>query len=179
LRSLETIHENLGRAQGGFLRAADAVRAEQWAMRPEASRWSAGELVAHLISVERAVLNTADRIMQHPPKRVPLIKRFHLPMVLVESRVIRRRSPIPQDPALLSEKEGMLAELRGVRERTLAFMEETRGRDLSPYRYRHAFLGSLNLYEWLQMIASHEVRHTKQMREIAVSLPKAVASLQK
>jgi hypothetical protein len=37
----------------------------------------------------------------------------------------------------------------------------------------------LNAYEWLQMIASHEVRHTKQMKEIAAALPKAVAILQK
>lgn len=179
MRSLETIHENLAQAQLGFLSAADTVRAEEWVRRPGASQWSAGELVAHLISVERAVLGTADRITQHPPRPVPFIKRFHLPMVLVESRVIRRRSPIPQDLALLCEKEEMLAELRGVRERTLAFMEETRGRDLSRYRYRHAFLGSLNLYEWFQMIASHEVRHTKQMKEIASGLPKVVASLQK
>jgi hypothetical protein len=110
---------------------------------------------------------------------VPFIKSFHLPMVLVESRLVRRKSPIPLDPASLCEKEKMLAELRGVRERTFAFMEETRDRDLRPYRYRHAFLGSLNLYEWFQMIASHEVRHTKQMKEIASALLKAVASLQK
>jgi hypothetical protein len=65
------------------------------------------------------------------------------------------------------EKETMLAELREVRERTLAFVDETKSRDLSKYRYRHAFLGSLNIYQWLQMIACHEIRHEKQMREIA------------
>jgi hypothetical protein len=43
----------------------------------------------------------------------------------------------------------------------------------------HAFLGTLNAYEWFQMIASHEVRHTKQMKEIAAALPKVVAILQK
>ena len=101
-------------------------------------------------------------------------------MAVVESRLIRRKAPSPPpDTQLLPEKEEMLAELRGVRERTLAFIEETRGRDLRPYRYKHSFLGSLNLYEWFQFIASHEVRHTKQMREIAANLPKVVASLQK
>jgi len=69
----------------------------------------------------------------------------------------------------------MLAELRGVRERTLAFIEETRGRDLHKYNMSHPFLGSLNAYEWLQFIASHEIRHMKQMREIATTLkPKTV-----
>jgi hypothetical protein len=57
--------------------------------------------------------------------------------------------------------------LREVRERTLAFLEETKGRDLSKYRWRHAFLGTLNVYQWLQLVASHELRHEKQLREIA------------
>jgi hypothetical protein len=102
-----------------------------------------------------------------------------LPLLLVEARVIRRKSPIPLDPEMLGEKEEMLAELREVRERTLAFLEETRGRDLSAYRWAHPFLGCLNAYDWMVMIAAHEVRHTKQMREIAAKLPKVIAILQK
>jgi hypothetical protein len=35
------------------------------------------------------------------------------------------------------------------------------------------------MYEWFQLIASHEVRHTKQMKEIYATLQKSVASLQK
>ncbi len=100
-------------------------------------------------------------------------------MMIVEARVIRRKAPSALEPQVISEKEEMLAELRGVRERTLAFIEETRGRDLSKYNMPHPFLGTLNAYDWLQFIASHEIRHTKQMREIAGALPKTVISLQK
>ncbi len=67
-----------------------------------------------------------------------------------------------------------MAELRAARERTLAFLEETKARDLTVYRWPHAFLGMLNVYEWFEMIAAHEQRHTKQMKEIAEHLPKAV-----
>ena len=42
----------------------------------------------------------------------------------------------------------MIAKLRGVRERTLSFLEETHGRDLSTYSWLHPFLGYLNFYEW-------------------------------
>lgn len=177
--SLQTITENLARAQRDFLSAADAVRAEQWKMNPGSGRWSAGELVGHLITVERAVIGGADKLLQKPPKSVPFLKRFHIPMILVESRLIRRKTPIPLDPQLVVEKEEMLAELREVRGRTLAFMEETKRRDLSRYHRPHPFLGTLNTYEWFQMIASHQLRHTKQMREIAAALPKIVSSLQK
>ena len=177
--SLPTILDNLSRAQTQLLSAADTVPAEQWRTSPGKNRWSAAELIAHLITVEKSIVQRADRITQNPPRRIPLFQRWHLPLALVESRLVKRKSPLPQDPELICEKEAMLAGLRAARERTLAFIEETRGRDLSVYWHRHAFLGTLNLYEWFQMIASHEIRHTKQMKEIAAGLPKAVVSLQK
>ncbi len=177
--SLATIIENLARAQSELLRAADAVPAEQWKTRPAEGRWSAGELIGHLSAIERAILSRADKLLQLPPKSVPFYKRFHVPMMIVEARVIRRKAPTPLEPLSVREKEEMLGELRGVRKRTVAFIEETRGRDLSEYNYAHPFLGTLNAYEWLQFIASHERRHMKQMREIAGTLPKTVTGLQK
>jgi uncharacterized damage-inducible protein DinB len=177
--SLPTIIENLARAQRELLRAADAVPAGQWKTRPAEGRWSAGELIGHLSATERAILSRADKLLQKPPKSLPFFKRFHVPMMIVEARVIRRKSPIQPDAQMVRDKEEMLAQLRGVRERTLAFIEETRGRDLSKYSMPHPFLGTLNAYEWLQFIASHEIRHMKQMREIAGNLPKTVTSLQK
>ncbi len=177
--SLKSITQNLARAEKEFLTAAEAVPANQWKRRPGEECWSAGEVVCHLIMVEQAVIKGADRLLQSPPKPRPFLKRFHIPMSLVESRVIRRKSPIPLDPGLIGEKEMMLGQLRTVRERTLAFLEETKGKDLSNYHMAHPFLGTLNAYEWFQMIASHEVRHSKQMREIAGALPKSVTTLEK
>jgi hypothetical protein len=176
---LEPILEKLARAQRGLLRAADAVPADLWKTTPTPGTWSAAELVAHLMTVERSVIRAADRILQKVPKPVTLWKRFHFPLAIVELRVVRRKSPLPIDPALLREKEAMLAELRDVRERTLALLEETKGRDLSVYRWRHPFLGFLSACEWFSFVASHEMRHEKQMRDIAAALPKAISFSQK
>ncbi|GAC1680960.1 MAG: DinB family protein [Candidatus Acidiferrum sp.] len=176
---IEPIVDHLARARVNLLRAADAVSADQWKTRPSEGVWSAGEVVAHLIMVERTIVGHADRIQEKPPRLVPLLKRFHLPLALVESRLIRRKTPIPLDETMLREKEEMIAELRTIRDGSIAFLEKNKGRDLKEYRWPHPFLGMLNLYEWFQMIASHEIRHTKQMVEIASNLPKAVASMQK
>jgi uncharacterized damage-inducible protein DinB len=170
--SLATIIDNLARAQSELMRAADGIPAEQWKTRPAEGRWSAGELIGHLTAIERAILSRTDKVLQKPPKSVPFYKRFHVPMMIVEARVIRRKAPSALEPQMAGEKEEMLAELRGVRERTLAFIEETRGRDLSEYLMPHPFLGTLDGYDWLQFIASHEIRHMKQMREIAGSYRK-------
>lgn len=158
---------------------ADAVSPENWKVRPGKDRWSAAELVAHLISVEKSVVEKADRIAQKPPRRVPLYKRFRLPMRLAEMRLIRLKSPIPVVAESLKGKEEMLAELREARERSLAFLEETRHRELGVYLWRHPALGMLNTYGWMEFLAAHENRHTKQMREITNSLPKAIERLQK
>jgi uncharacterized damage-inducible protein DinB len=174
---LDSIIACMAKAQRRLLSAADAVPAEEWKTRPSEGRWSAAELVAHLMMVERAVIGKADRVAQKPPKRVSLLMRIHIPMTLVELRWIRRKSPVPVEPEMLSGKEEMLAELRTVRERSLAFLDETKGRNLGEYCWKHPALGTLNAYEWMQFIASHELRHTKQMKEIAASLPKSVESL--
>jgi uncharacterized damage-inducible protein DinB len=179
LPSLATILKNLAHAQTELLRAADAVPRDHWKTRPAEGRWSAGELIGHLSAVERVILSRADKLLQKPAKSLPFFKRLHVPMMLVESRLTRQKSPIPIDARMVREKEEMLAELRGVRERTLAFIEETRGRDLSQYSMPHPFVGNLNTYEWLQFIASHEIRHTKQMREIAGTIRKTITTLHK
>jgi uncharacterized damage-inducible protein DinB len=176
---LEPIRQKLARTRHHLLRSADSVPATQWKTRPKHGGWSAAELVAHLIMVERSVVGKADRVLQETPRQFSLFEKFHVPLALVEARIIRRKAPVPIDPEMIDEKETMLAALRAVRERTLAFLEETHGRDLSKYRWKHPALGSMDVYRWFQFVASHEVRHEKQMREICGRLPKAIATLQK
>lgn len=124
--------------------------------------------------VERAIVSSAGRIIQKAPRPAGFLDRLHLPLWMVEARLVRRKSPIPLDPALLADKEEMLGELRAVRERSLAFLEENRTRDLSSYRWPHVFVGPLNVYEWFEMIAAHQLRHSKQVQEISERLPKVV-----
>jgi hypothetical protein len=57
----------------------------------------------------------ADRITQKTPASVPLLKRMHLPLWLVELRLVRRKSPLPLDATLLGNKEEMLGQLRSAR----------------------------------------------------------------
>jgi len=174
MNRLEPILEKLGNAQHSLLLAADAIPANLWTTSPRKGAWSAAEVIAHIMTIERGVVGAAERIFQKQPKHFPLMKRFRLPFVVVEMRLVRMKTPIPVDRQLLCEKETMLAELRDVRGRTLALMEKTKDRDLSAYRWRHPFLGSLNAYEWFSFLGSHQIRHEKQMREIAASLPKAI-----
>jgi hypothetical protein len=177
--TLQSISNHLSRAELQFLAAADLVSSDQWKTCPGKGRWSAGELVCHLITVERFIVERASKLFENRPTPRPFLKRFHLPMLLVEARLIPRKTPIPLDPALVCEKHRMLAQLREVRAGTLVFLEKAAGKDLRKYHMPHPFLGTLNMYEWFQMIASHQIRHTKQLKEIAAALPKTVTTLHK
>jgi hypothetical protein len=176
---LEPILEKLARAQQRLLRAANSVPADLWKIPPKEGSWPAAEIMAHVMSIERTVVGAAERIFKKQPRQTPLLKRFRLPFALAEFRVVRMKTPIPVDPQLLREKEAMFAELREVRGRTLTLIEETRNRDLGVYRWRRPFLGSLNGYEWFFFLASHQIRHEKQMREVAANLPRAIQNSQK
>lgn len=177
MRSLKSITDNLLRAEKEFLAAVGSIPKEQWRSSPGEGRWSAGEVVCHLIQVERTIILNLGKVLQRPPKPRPFSTRFHLPMALVESRFIPRKTPIPLDPALLQEKDEMLTQLRETRASTRSFIEETAGKDLRKYHMPHPFLGTMNAYEWFQLIASHQVRHAKQIKEIGEALPKTVANL--
>ncbi len=72
--TLEPILEKLAMAQTAFFRAADAIPPTAWNTKPQAEQWSAGELVAHLVMVERAVVGGADRISQKVPKHIPFLE---------------------------------------------------------------------------------------------------------
>ena len=156
-------------ARANLLSVADRVPTGHWQERPGSAGWSTAEVIAHLTQVETAITTKAAKLVEHEPHAVPVWKRFHLPVRLIEVRIVRRKTPIPLEPALVTDKEEMLARLREARHRTLGFLQEVGERDLGPYRWPHPFFGSLNLYDWFRVIAHHEVRHTKQIREIVIS----------
>ena len=90
---LEPILKKLDHAQHRLLRTANAIPADLWKTSPREGAWSAAELVAHVTTVERTVVGTADRILPKQPKHIPVVKRFRLPFVVVEMRFLRMKTP--------------------------------------------------------------------------------------
>jgi len=176
MRNSQSAAEKLSRAEAGFLKAADLLSSADWNIAPDATSWPASHVVAHLCQVERGVLAYANRVIRKAPLPIPYFQRFHIPFAVVELRLVKRKTPIPIDAESFAGKEIMLADLRSVRGRTLAFLEDTRDRDLSAYYWPHAFLGKLNFYSWFTFLAAHQIRHTKQLVDVAKNIPKRVVS---
>ena len=96
--------------------------------------------------VEERTIFGMKRLLRAAPSPLPLRKRFHLPLALSAWRGRKVRTPIPLDPERVRDKQESFAGLIGAREATVAFIESTRGTDVSIYRFEHPFLGSLDMY---------------------------------
>jgi len=172
MKDIAAIVELLNRAHLEFVEVCEQFPANRWKKNPASGGWSAGEVVVHLTMVEDAVVKFAREELSKKPRRHSLFQKFHLPVVLVSRRLVKRKTPIPLDSSLIKARQDALESYSSARNRTLKFIAEHSSRDLAPFRRKHPFLGSLNLYDWMRMLAYHEMRHTTQIREIGKSFEK-------
>jgi hypothetical protein len=116
--------------------------------------------------IEEAAIFGMKRILRSAPKPVPFLKRIHPPVAIAAWRGRKIQTPIALEVDRVQNKAESIEALLSTRQSTLKFIDSTNGRDLSPYRYSHPFLGSLNVYDWLRLMGYHEIRHAKQIREL-------------
>jgi hypothetical protein len=161
------LHLQASRAK--LLSVAEDISDQRWRESPAPGRWSAAEVVAHVAMVEERTIYGMKRLLQSAPRPVPLRKHFHLPLAIATWRGRKVRTPIPLDAKRVCDKRESLAGLDATREATLAFIESTRGSDVSLFHFEHPFLGNLNMYEWFRTIGYHELRHAKQIRELVAT----------
>jgi DinB family protein len=157
---------HLQTSRAKLLSVAEEVSDLRWRESPASGCWSAAEVIAHLATVEERTIFGMKRLLQSAPKPVPLRRRFHLPLAIATWRGRKVRTPIPLDEKRVCNRQESFAGLATTRGATLAFIESTRGTDVSSYHYEHPFLGNLNMYEWFRTIGYHELRHAKQIREL-------------
>ena len=179
MMNISFLLDKLRRSRKQFEGAARKVPREHWRTPPRAGAWSAAEVVAHVTMVEPLMTGAAAKITRKPPVTVPLWKRFHIPVILVTWRGMRVQTPIPLDTLLLDDREVMLSRLSEQRQRTLSVLEAGRETNLRKYRVQHPFLGSLHYYDWFRTLAAHDVRHTKQLRDVMREVMLDIAKVHK
>ena len=167
MTNMDPIVDLLAKTRSQFIATADAFPADRWRTAPAEDKWSAAQIVGHTMQVEESIVRGAKKTLLKPPAPVPFFKRFHLPLALAGGRARKLKSPIALDESRVPAQAEYVEKITATRRGTLEFIDETRGRDLRPYTFPHPVFGPLNLYEWLRLIAYHELRHAKQIREVA------------
>lgn len=131
--------------------------------------WSAGQIAEHLARVESGIVRGARAAVERgngvrpglldPLRRLPM--RLGI-MQFLRVRTIRRADPAAEPGEVLA-RAPMLARLAQVRAGTVAFLEETRARDLRHLYLRHPFFGAFPVRDMLGWAAWHEERHRRQL----------------
>jgi uncharacterized damage-inducible protein DinB len=111
VKNFDPIFEHLERIHSDYIAAAQAIPAERWRESPSAGAWSAGEVTAHVMMTEEAILGRVKKMLEAPPRSVRLLKRFHIPLALSVWRGKKVKSPIPLDANLVCDKPDALERL--------------------------------------------------------------------
>jgi hypothetical protein len=139
--------------------------------RPEPERWSAAEVLEHLLIIERRVAAMlANDIATLPPLSVAPSSQPDQFTERLKDRSQRVNAPerlLPAGSLSASEAWRQLTEARA---ELCRLIESADDRDLTVVRRTHPVLGEMDLYEWLGTLGSHEARHALQIREAAAKL---------
>jgi hypothetical protein len=154
-------------------KAVEAIPPAGRTTRPGPERWSPVEIVEHLSLVESrfsAVVGGKIADALHaglgPERetREPLPDRIR---TLLADRTGKRNAPEAAIPSGMMDERAAWAAADTARAGFRAAVLSADGLGLSGVIHEHPFFGPLNVYQWVELIAAHEMRHVAQVREAA------------
>ena len=159
------------------LRAAvDAVPASQRGQKPAPTRWSVNEVIEHVAKVEQsfvgamlAKIEAARAAGLGPevadPPMLPEQTRTRL-----TDRTNPRQAPESVVPTGTVEALTAIQTIEATHLRLKDALVPCDGLALSTVTHDHRFFGTLNVYQWVELLAGHEGRHSAQVREITTQV---------
>jgi hypothetical protein len=172
----EEVLRHLDTHRASLRAAVESVPPGLQTRRSADGTWSVTEIVEHLGIVERRIAKLfTDRLEEARSKGLgPETGVTPLVPTLDDAGLLDRRRPLVAGEAVQPRGELSMAEawsaLDSARARLRQAILEADGLALSEVSAPHARLGSLNLYQWLIFLGSHEGRHAAQIRETAAIL---------
>lgn len=144
--------------------------------RPAPDRWSPVDIVEHLSLVEtRFSAVVGGKIAEavsaglgpETQAREPLPERIR---TLLADRTGKRTAPEVAIPTGGLDETAAWKAADRARADFRAAVLSADGHALSSVIHEHPFFGPLNVYQWVELIAAHEMRHVAQVREAAAQL---------
>lgn len=161
----------------------EAVPPSQHHVRAESERWSVAEHLEHLGLIEDSIgrlissmakqLRADGALETEHTSMLNALDRYQLP-----ANTMKLVAPALYRPTGALTTADAMEKLRAIRARVLEGVNKANGLDLAKATYPHPFFGPLTGYEWLLLIAQHELRHLNQMKQDVqklTALPAAVA----
>jgi hypothetical protein len=169
---LDHVFSRLDRSRAALRAAVDSVAAPLRQQRPGTDRWSAAEVLEHVSIVERIFTGRivdaldaakASGLAGEAPSPLPLPEAVETRMA---DRVNKREAPEPARPTGTLDAAAAWAALESGHQRLRAVVAGADGVALSLVSVAHPFFGPMTIYQWVELMAAHEARHTEQIKEI-------------
>jgi hypothetical protein len=166
----------LDRARAALRGAVDAIPEPFQRQRPAPDRWSAAEVIEHLTLVERIFGGRIVKAIEGARSSglgTEAQPRAALPDAVEQrmgDRVNKRQAPDPAQPTGTLDVAAAWAALESNQATLRAALETCDGLALSQVTLDHPFFGTMTVYQWVELMAAHEGRHTEQVREIGAVL---------
>ena len=156
----------LAETRKGVVEATKGLTEAQWKFKPAPDRWSAAEVLEHVVLIEDIVQGILAKIGQAPagaadrdPKQVDAMVLAKVP-----DRTEKFQAPPPALPSGRWTSAGTLERFLKSRSQTVEIMRSAA--DLRGHVIAHPVFGPLDGYEWILATAAHSARHTKQILEV-------------
>ncbi|MCM3879023.1 MAG: DinB family protein [Vicinamibacterales bacterium] len=166
------VFQQLDEARLKLRAAVDTVPAPLRGKRPGDDRWSVNEILEHLSLVEQRFAGLiAMRIAEAAQSDVGVEQETRDPFPtrlrqMFADRANRRSAPEAVHPTGSLGDEAAWAAVERARVMTRDIVSAADGLALSRIVHNHPVFGTLSVYQLVELIANHEVRHSKQIAGI-------------
>jgi uncharacterized damage-inducible protein DinB len=173
---LHHVFSRLDASRAALGAAVDSIPTPLRQQRPEPERWSVAEVLEHLSMVERIFTGRiADAISAARAGELPDERGARSPLpdaieVRMADRVNRRTAPDAARPTGTLDSGAAWTAVESGHRRLRALVGEADGLALGQVTLEHPFFGTMTVYQFVELIAAHEARHTEQIKDIARAL---------
>jgi hypothetical protein len=171
--TLEDIYEMNGAYRTRLLEIISDLSADDAALPTANGKWTLAKVVEHLAAVEYGMMQIAGRLLGKSEDQglmsdgdVTLSPAFVEGLAKVTAEKTKLEAPEVVQPEGGQSIPDSISKLNSNREKLEAMKKLFERYDGRAATFPHAAFGPLTAIDWLALIGLHELRHTKQIKEI-------------
>ena len=149
-----------------FLKSIDGVSEAQWTFKAGPDRWSIAEVAEHIAISEGTILGMIQtQMLKAPAPTGPLMADEKL-IAAITDRSKKATAPEMLKPAnKWATRDALTKDFNLARDQTIEWVKTTK-EDLRAHAAPHPAFGSLDVHQWVLLLAGHSARHTAQIEEV-------------
>ena len=150
-----------------FLKSLQGVSPAQWTFKATPTSWSIAETAEHIGLAEETIFGMiTTKMLQAPPPQPGAGTTDEKVLAGVVDRSSKFQAPEVLKPVnRWPTREALIKDFNAARDKSIAWVKTTT-EDLRAHAAPHPAFGSLDVHQWVLLLAGHSARHTAQIEEV-------------